>query len=89
MRTELEAFRAAHPQLRARRLRSASKSFQQGMAARIADRLVHMHQARDANVAAQRSTGTALMLVKHQVVEDAFRATEIRLVSARACAAHT
>jgi predicted NAD/FAD-dependent oxidoreductase len=30
MRTELEVFRAAHPQLRATRLRDASKSFQQG-----------------------------------------------------------
>ena len=73
MRTELEVFRAAHPQLRATRLRDASKSFQQGMAVRIADRLDHMHQTRDANVAAQRSTGTALMLIKHRVVEDAFR----------------
>ena len=82
MRTELDVFRAAHPQLRATKLRSASKSFQQGMAARIADRLDHMHQARDAHVAAQRSTGTALMLIKHRVVDDAFRETEIRLVSA-------
>jgi hypothetical protein len=82
MWTELEAFRATHPQLRATRLRSASKSFQQGMAVRIAGRLDHMHQARDVNVAAQRSTGTALMLIKHRVVDDAFRETEIRLVSA-------
>jgi hypothetical protein len=81
MWTELEAFRAAHPQLRATGLRSASKSFQQGMAVRIAGRLDHMHHARDANVAAQRSTGTALMVIKHRVVDDAFRETEIRLVS--------
>jgi hypothetical protein len=82
MRTEFDIFRAAHPQLRATRLRRASKSFQQGMAARIADRLDHMHQARDAHVATQRSTGTALMLIKHRVVDDAFQETEIRLVSA-------
>jgi hypothetical protein len=82
MWTELESFRAAHPQLRATGLRSASKSFQQGMAVRIAGRLDHMHHARDANVAAQRSTGTALMVIKHRVVDDAFRETEIRLVSA-------
>jgi hypothetical protein len=81
MWTELESFRAVHPQLRAMGLRSASKSFQQGMAVRIAGRLDHMHQARDANVAAQRSTGTALMVIKHRVVDDAFRETEIRLVS--------
>ena len=64
------------------RLRRASKSFQHGIAARVADRLDEMHRERDASVAAQRSTGTALILVKHQVVEDAFRETEIRLVSA-------
>jgi hypothetical protein len=52
------------------------------MAARIAERLDHRHQERNANVAAQRSTGTALMLIKHSVVDDAFRETEIRLVSA-------
>ena len=32
-------------------------------------------------LAAQRSTGTALILVKQQVVDDAFRETEIRLVA--------
>jgi hypothetical protein len=52
------------------------------MAARVSDRLDEMHRQRDANVAAQRSTGTALILVKRQVVEDAFRETEIRLVAA-------
>ena len=82
MRTELAAFRIAHPRLGGVRLRRASKSFQQGMAARVTDRLNQMHRERDAHFAAQRSTGTALILVKHQVVEDAFRETEIRLVSA-------
>jgi Protein of unknown function (DUF2786) len=82
MRTELSAFRIAHPRLGGVGLRRASKSFQQGMAARIADRLDEMHRERDASVAAQRSTGTALILIKHQAVEDAFRETEIRLVSA-------
>jgi Protein of unknown function (DUF2786) len=82
LRTGLSAFRAAHPRLNGVRLRRASKSFQQGMVARIADRLDEMHQARDASVAAQHANGTALMVVKHQVVEDAFQQTEIRLVSA-------
>jgi hypothetical protein len=82
MRTALKAFRGEHPRLGGVSLRSASKSFQQGMAARVGYRLDAMHRERDANVAAQRSTGTALILVKHQVVEDAFRQTEIRLVSA-------
>jgi hypothetical protein len=82
MRTGLSAFRAAHPRLNGVRLRHASKSFQQGMAARVADRLDEMHRERDASIAAQRSSGTALILVKHQVVEDAFQQTEIRVVSA-------
>jgi Protein of unknown function (DUF2786) len=82
MRTELTKFRGANPPLGGLTLRRASKSFQQGMAARVADRLDEMHQTRDASVAAQRSAGTALILVKHRVVDDAFRETAIRLVSA-------
>ena len=82
MATALVAFRVTHPGLIGVGLRRASRSFQQGMAARVADRLAEMHRERDANIAAQRSTGTALILVKHQVVEDAFRETEIRLVAA-------
>ena len=40
-----------------------------------------MHRAREAAVRAQRSTGTALILAKHRVVEDAFRETDVQLVS--------
>jgi Protein of unknown function (DUF2786) len=82
MRTELMAFRRIHPRLSGATLRAASKSFQQGMAVRVGHRLEAMHRERDAHFAAQRSTGTALILVKHKVVEDAFRQTEIQLVSA-------
>jgi hypothetical protein len=81
MAVELEAFRARSPALRGTRLRQASTSFQQGMAARLAARLETMHQEREAGVAAQRQTGTALILVKHRMVEDAFRQTGTRLVS--------
>ncbi len=80
IRSELDGYRRRE-RLRGLPLRRASLSFQQGMATRVAERLEAMHQARDAAVAAQRTTGTALMLVKHGVVEDAFRATAIRLVS--------
>ena len=81
--TELIAFRTANPRLQGLRLRTASASFQHGMAARLSQRLEAMHQAREATVAAQRSAGTALILVKHQVVEEAFREQQVRLVSAR------
>jgi hypothetical protein len=81
MVTGLISFRVAHPKLRNVRLRRASKSFQHGMAARVADRLDEMLGARAAHVAAQRSCGSALILVKQQVVEDAFRETAIRLVA--------
>lgn len=81
MATALTAFRTAQPRLHGVGLRDASRSFQQGMAARVADRLDAMHRERDANVAAQRSTGTALILVKQQVVDDAILETELRLVA--------
>ena len=81
MATALATFRTTQPGLRGPGLRGASRSFQQGMAVRVADRLEAMHRERDTKVAAQRSTGTALILIKQQVVDDAFRETEIRLVA--------
>ena len=81
MATALVDFRVRHPELRGVGLRWSSTSFQQGMAARVAKRLDQMHRQRDAHVVAQHSTGTALILIKQQVVEDAFRDTRIRLVS--------
>jgi len=78
MATALTVLRTAQPLFRGVALRRASKSFQQGMAARVADRLDAMHRQRGANLAAQRSTGTALILVKQQVVGAAFRETEIQ-----------
>ncbi len=81
MATALMDFRVRHPELRGVGLRHSSTSFQQGMAARVAKRLDQMHRERDANVVAQRSRGTDLILVRQQVVEDAFRESKIRLVS--------
>ena len=54
------------------------------MVAWVSERLDAMHRARDAAVRAQRSTGTALILAKDRVVEDAFRETDIGLVSMNA-----
>jgi hypothetical protein len=82
--TEAVAFKAANPALRGVRLRRASASFQHGVAARVSARLDAMHHAREASVRAQRSTGTALILARHRVVEDAFRETNVRLVSMHA-----
>jgi hypothetical protein len=81
IRTGLVAFRRDQPRLAGVTLRRASRSFQQGMAARVAERLEEMHRGRDATVATQRPTGAALILVKHRAVEEAFRETNIRLVS--------
>jgi hypothetical protein len=83
MRSGLAAFRAEHPRLTGLALRRASQSFQHGMADRLAERLDAMHGEREASVAAQQTTGTALMVIKHRVVEDAFRDAKIRLVSGR------
>ena len=81
MRNAVGDFRATHPALAGIKLRRASTSFQQGMAARVGDRLEEMHRAREASVAAQQSRGTALIVVKHRTVDDAFRETGTRLVS--------
>jgi Protein of unknown function (DUF2786) len=82
--TETAAFKQLNPRLRGVRLRQASSSFQHGVVARVSERLDAMHRARDAAVRAQRSTGTALILAKDRVVEDAFRETDVRLVSMNA-----
>lgn len=83
IRQEGLSFRAQHPALAGVQLRQASTSFAHGMASRLAERLEALHAAREAEVAAQRSTGTALILVKHSVVEEAFRTTAVRLVAQR------
>ncbi len=79
IKTELTGFRRTSPALAGTALRRASASFQHGMAARVAERLTALHEAREASVAAQHSAGTALILARHRVVEDAFRATNVRL----------
>jgi Protein of unknown function (DUF2786) len=81
--TEVTAFKTANPRLAGVRLRRASTSFQHGLVARVAARLEDMHAEREATVQAQQSiVGTALILAKHRVVEEAFAETNIRLVTA-------
>jgi hypothetical protein len=79
--SETTGFKQANPRLRALNLRRASASFQHGLVARVAARLDALHDAREASIRAQRATGTALMLVKHRVVDEAFQETEVRLVN--------
>ena len=77
--TGTAAFRRENAALAGTALRRAVTSFQGGMAARVAERLAAMHAAREAAVVAQRPTGTALIAVRHQVVEAAFEARQLRL----------
>ncbi len=79
IRSEVLAFRQHTPALAGVARRRATTSFQHGMALRIAERLETMQAEREASVAASRWAGTALMVVRHQVVEEAFRATKVRL----------
>ncbi len=81
---EISTFKRYNPRLRAEKLRRATASFQHGLVARVATRLERMHDEREATVRAQRATGTALMLVKQTVVDDAFAETKIRLVTIQA-----
>jgi hypothetical protein len=85
--SETDNFKKMHPRLRAVRLRQGAASFQHGLVARVAVRLDTMHDEREASVQAQRSTGTALILAKHQVVDAAFHETAVRLVSMSAVGA--
>ena len=85
--TETSNFKLTHPRLRAVKLRQGTASFQHGLVARVAARLDAMHEEREVSVRAQRSTGTALILAKHQVVDDAFREAAVRLVSMSAVGA--
>ena len=82
IRNELSTFRFRQVGLKGPALRAACTSFQQGMTMRIATRLDDMLRARDASVMAQRAAGSALMLVKQSVVDEAFRNTDIHLVTA-------
>ncbi len=84
MANEVLAFRQSKPLLRGVQLRRASDSFLHGVAARVAARLEAMHAEREAHVGAQRATGTALILAKHRVVDEAFAETEVRLVASSA-----
>jgi hypothetical protein len=79
--SETKSFKQINPRLRGVRLRKATSSFQHGMVARVGARLETMHDEREALVRAQRVTGTALMLVKQHVVDEAFLETDVRLVS--------
>nr|WP_294506220.1 DUF2786 domain-containing protein [uncultured Rhodopila sp.] len=79
--TETSGFKRSNIQFRGARLRQASASFQHGVVARVSERLDTMLRARDSTVRAQSATGTALVVAKHRVVEDAFRETDVRLVS--------
>ncbi len=79
--TETAAFKRGNPQFRGAGLRQASASFQHGVVARVSERLDAMHRARDAAVHARGSTGSALVVAKHRVVDEAFRETDVRLVS--------
>ncbi|WP_426954374.1 DUF7168 domain-containing protein [Muricoccus radiodurans] len=83
IRQEGSDFRSRHPSLRGVQLRQATTSFAHGMSMRVAERLEALHASRESEVAAQRTTGTALIVLKHSVVEDAFRASKVRLVAQR------
>ena len=55
IKVELLMFRRVNPRLRSTLLRHTSRSFQHGMAARIAERLEAMHRTRETAVGAQRT----------------------------------
>jgi hypothetical protein len=83
MQNEVAHFRARSATRRSTLPRQAATSFQHGVAVRVAERLEAMHGKREAAVAAQRPTGNALTIMRHQVVEDAFQTAKVRLRAQR------
>ena len=77
--SETQAFRAGATGLAGPRLRLATRSFQQGLVSRLAERLDALHAAREAAFRAQTAQGTALVLAKQAMVREAFAETRIRL----------
>lgn len=63
--------------------RTATLSFQRGMAARIATRLRDLKQTNEAELAKVRPTGTALVVLKKQLIADEFEKTGTTLKSVR------
>jgi hypothetical protein len=85
---DLLAFRQKSPVLSGAKLRRASANFQHGMAARMAERLEAMHAEQEVEIGAKRATGTALMVIRHQVVEEAFAKANVKLRSASGLTFH-
>jgi hypothetical protein len=54
-------------------------SFQKGMARRIAERLIEIKAANDAELASAKSTGRALIVLKSQLVEQEYKVVEKKL----------
>lgn len=79
MTGETANFRSRQAQLKAKQLRRALRSFQHGLAARLAERLDALHQAREAALCDPIGQGTALVLAKQATVAAAFAETKIQL----------
>jgi Protein of unknown function (DUF2786) len=92
LESEAEAFKQSeayretgHPDisatigLRAGARRSAYVSFQRGMACRIGKRLIELKAQNDAELARYRTTGTALIVLKKQLIEDEWKKEGVRL----------
>ncbi|MFC3127553.1 DUF2786 domain-containing protein [Pseudoroseomonas globiformis] len=80
-----EALAVKAPVLRRQRLRA----YQCGIANRISDRLEDMLRLRQNDISAARSDGGALVIMKQDLVEAAFRDISIRLVAGRTRQVHS
>jgi Protein of unknown function (DUF2786) len=80
---QLNNYNFAEPQFRAGARRSAYVSFQRGMACRISQRLNELRKQNDAELARHRPTGTALIVLKAQLIEDEFQKEGVKLSSYR------
>ena len=81
--TEAQSFKKTDTYKDSTARKSAYTSFQRGMARRISTRLAEIKEANDVAMAAGKSTGTALIVLKGQLIEEEFKKENVKLVYRR------
>lgn len=83
--TELRAFKRSdlYRETLPRFRRSATTSFAHGLVDRVASRLRKMKDDREAALKAQAVTGTALVVLKGQIIQEEFKKTGLKLTTSQ------
>jgi hypothetical protein len=79
IKTETERFKDSDEYKESRYKKTASVSFSRGMADRVANRLTEIRQENEAQMAAQKATGKALVVLKGQLIQEEFEKIGLKL----------